>query len=86
MKDFDKAILRFEEVINRYEKKYQAYIKGLLEKKEQYLNHLKYPESVRKYIYTTNIEEKINNRIDLSFLDSIPRHNFLDKWISLLPL
>ncbi|MFN3739536.1 MAG: IS256 family transposase [Thermodesulfovibrionales bacterium] len=65
LKDFDKAILRFEEVVRRFEKKYPAYIKSLLEKKEQYFNYLKYPEAVRKHLYTTNIVENINSRIEL---------------------
>jgi len=63
--DFERAVLKFEELCKTYEKKYPAYIKGLLNKKENYFNYKKYPESVRKYIYTTNVVENINSRIEL---------------------
>jgi len=43
--DYDRAVLKFEELCKTYEKKY--------------------PESVRKYIYTTNGVENINSRIEL---------------------
>jgi len=43
--DYDRAVLKFEELCKTYEKKY--------------------PESVRKYIYTTNVVENINSRIEL---------------------
>ncbi|GAB5047396.1 hypothetical protein TdN_17880 [Thermodesulfovibrio sp. TK110] len=59
--DFEKAVARFEELCKRFEKKYPAYIRNLLAKKEQYFQYLKYPEKVRKHIYTTNIVENINN-------------------------
>jgi len=58
-------VLKFEELCKTYEKKYPAYIKGLLNKKENYFNYKKYPESIRKYIYTTNVVENINSRIEL---------------------
>ena len=38
---------------------------GLLNKKDNYFNYKKYPEEVRKYIYTTNVVENINSRIQL---------------------
>ena len=38
---------------------------GLLNKKDNYFNYKKYPEEVRKYIYTTNVVENINSRIEL---------------------
>lgn len=63
--DFEKAVLRFEELCRRFEKKYPAYIKALTSKKEQYFQYIKYPEPVRKHIYTTNIVENINSRLEL---------------------
>jgi putative transposase len=33
--------------------------------KDNYFNYKKYPEQVRKYIYTTNVVENINSRIEL---------------------
>lgn len=65
MNDFEKAILRFEEVISRYEKKYPGYIRGLRSKKEKYFSYLKYPEGVRVHIYTTNVVESINSKIEV---------------------
>jgi len=63
--DYEKAIIKFEDLCKSYEKKYPSYIKGLLNKKDNYFNYKKYPEQVRKYIYTTNVVENINSRIEL---------------------
>jgi putative transposase len=63
--DYEKAIVKFEDLCKSYEKKYPSYIKGLLNKKDNYFNYKKYPEQVRKYIYTTNVVENINSRIEL---------------------
>ena len=63
--DYEKAIVKFEDLCKSYEKKYPSYIKGLLNKKDNYFNYKKYPEEVRKYIYTTNVVENINSRIEL---------------------
>ena len=63
--DYEKAIVKFEDLCKSYEKKYPSYIKGLLNKKDNYFNYKKYPEQVRKYIYTTNAVENINSRIEL---------------------
>jgi transposase-like protein len=65
IEDYEKAVMKFEELCKGYEKKYPAYIKGLLNKKDNYFNYKKYPEAVRKYIYTTNVVENINSRIEL---------------------
>ena len=37
----------------------------MLNKKDNYFNYKKYPEQIRKYIYTTNVVENINSRIEL---------------------
>ena len=63
--DYEKAIVKFEDLCKSYEKKYPSYIKGLLNKKDNYFNYKKYPEQVRKYIYTTNLVENINSSIEL---------------------
>jgi putative transposase len=63
--DYEKAIVKFEDLCKSYEKKYPSYIKGLLNKKDNYFNYKKYPEQVREYIYTTNVVENINSRIEL---------------------
>ncbi len=64
IKDFDKAVLRFEELCKRFEKKYPAYMKMMQTKKEHYFTYLKYPEQIRKHIYTTNIVENFNSRLE----------------------
>ncbi|MCX7913936.1 MAG: transposase [Thermodesulfovibrionales bacterium] len=65
MNDFEKAILRFEDLCKRYERKYPAYVKVLLTKKERNFQYMKYPEGVRRHIYTTNVVENINSRLEL---------------------
>jgi len=65
LNDFEKAVVRFEDLCRRFEKKYPAYIKSLITKKEKYFQYLKYPEGVRKHIYTTNVVENINSRLEL---------------------
>jgi len=50
--DFDEAVLKFKELCNQYSSKYPRFIKGVCEKAEFYLAHMKYPEDLRKHIYT----------------------------------
>ncbi len=64
LKDYDKAILRFEELCKRFERKYPVFMKTLQSKKELYVTYLKYPEQIRKHIYTTNIVENFNSRLE----------------------
>ena len=45
------------EIINKTKPDYGKYLSKL---KENYLNFLKYPEEIRRYIYTTNIVESLN--------------------------
>ena len=40
-------------------------MKALSDKKELYLSFLKYPEPVRRHIYTTNIVENLNSRLEM---------------------
>jgi transposase-like protein len=48
-------------------------------KKENYLAFLKYPEEIRRHIYTTNIVESINSGIELMRLFYNVLHNFREK-------
>ncbi|WP_353735840.1 transposase, partial [Thermodesulfobacterium sp.] len=44
--------------------------------KEHYFVYKKYPEGVRRYIYTTNVVENINSRIERkASYPQIGRHN-----------
>ena len=62
--NYESALAEFERICERFQKKYPGYIKMLIEKKENYLAFMKYPEPVRKHIYTTNIVENLNSRIE----------------------
>ena len=62
--NYESALAEFEMICERFQKKYPGYIKMLIEKKENYLAFMKYPEPVRKHIYTTNIVENLNSRIE----------------------
>ena len=42
----------------------------LLLKKELYFNFLDYPKAIRKHIYTTNIIENFNSRIEVKRINS----------------
>ena len=62
--DFETACSLFLELCERYEKKYPAFIAYLKKKAENYMAFFKYPESIRKFFYTTNISENINKQIE----------------------
>jgi len=55
---------KFERLCEQYKNKYPSFIKSLLPKIDSYLCFLKYPDPVRKHIYTTNTVESINSRIE----------------------
>jgi len=61
---FDDALEKFEELCQKYTGKYSTFVEHLLQQKEKYLVFLKYPEDVRKYIYTTNAVESFNSMIE----------------------
>ena len=70
LKDYDKAIVKFEDLCKRFERKYPVFIKLLQSKKELYFTYLKYPEQIRKHIYTTNIVENLNSRLENTRVNS----------------
>ncbi|MGC8770420.1 MAG: transposase, partial [Brevinematia bacterium] len=53
-----------------YKNKYPTFIKYLLAKKYLYFSFIKYPEPLRKHIYTTNIVENLHSRIELIRINS----------------
>lgn len=71
-KDKESAISKFENLcnLNKYKDKYKTFIKKLLLKKELYFNFLDYPKTIRKHIYTTNIIENFNSRIEVKRINS----------------
>lgn len=69
-KDFSTAVKKFEDLCNLYKDKYKSFIKKLLSKKELYFNFLIFPKAIRKHIYTTNIVENFNSRIEVKRINS----------------
>jgi len=61
---FEEAVERFKALCDRYQKSYPYFMKELKDKAEKYFNFLRYPEDIRKYIYTTNSAENFNRRIE----------------------
>lgn len=58
--DYDEGSKLYDELVTVIEKYKPDYAKYLRNHKENYLNFLKYPEEIRKYVYTTNLVESIN--------------------------
>ena len=62
--NFEQALEKFKKLILDYKDKYKSFMSQIWVKKEHYLTFLKYPESVRKYIYTTNTSENFHRLIE----------------------
>ena len=63
--NYESALAEFDRLCEHFQKKYPGYIKMLIEKKEHYLAFMKYPEPIRKHIYTTNIVENLNSKLEV---------------------
>jgi transposase-like protein len=68
--NFDKALIQFESLCEKYKSKYPTFINHILNKKIYYFNFIKYPDSIRKHIYTTNIVENFNCRSQIIRINS----------------
>jgi len=55
---------KFGALCERFKSIYPSFIKRIQANKERYLCFLKYPENLRKHIYTTNPVESINSMIE----------------------
>lgn len=64
-RDYEEGKERFESLCKHYRDKYPTFIKGILQKAEYYLCFLRYPEELRKHIYTTNAVESLHSKIEL---------------------
>jgi len=51
-------------VIDKFKQKYPTFIKHLDKRKEEHMAFLKYPESTRKHIYTTNPVESVHSSFE----------------------
>lgn len=63
-RDHDEGKAKFEKLCHHYKNKYPSFIKAILPKADNYLCFLRYPEEIRKYMYTTNAVESLNSRIE----------------------
>jgi len=61
---YEEATEEFRSLCERFQERYPYFMKELKVKAERYLNFLRYPEEIRKYIYTTNTAENFNRRIE----------------------
>jgi len=61
---FDEGRELFEVLCERFKERYSSYIRTIREKVENYLCFLKYPEEIRRHIYTTNGVESINRLLE----------------------
>ncbi len=62
--DYDDGLEKLDDLCSRFKSKYPNFIKHIQSNKERYLCFLKYPESLRKHIYTTNPVESVNSMIE----------------------
>jgi transposase-like protein len=69
-KSFDAVVSRFEALAKQYQGKYKAFIAKLLLKKELYFDFLKFPLGIRKHIYTTNLVENFNSRLEVKRINT----------------
>lgn len=70
LKDFEQALSKFSALCEQFKNKYPHFIKHLLSRKELYFSFLKFPETVRKHIYTTNAVESLNSRLEVLRINS----------------
>ncbi|MBC7361419.1 MAG: transposase [Candidatus Aminicenantes bacterium] len=63
-RDYEQAQMRFEQLCQHYQSKYPTFIKNIQSKLTHYVCFLKYPEEIRRYLYTTNAVENFNSRIE----------------------
>jgi len=62
---FEKGLSIFQsEIIDKFKNQYPIYIKYLNSKKEEFLAFLKYPETIRKLINTTNAVESVHSTFE----------------------
>jgi transposase-like protein len=61
---FDEAVQKFYDLCSKFKSKYSRYMNILKEKAKRYMAFTKYPESLRKHIYTTNSVESINSLVE----------------------
>jgi len=63
-RNYEEGKERLERLCRQYQSKYPSFIKNLQSRAERYVCFLKYPEEIRRYLYTTNSVENFNSRIE----------------------
>ena len=63
-KSYEAALQAFEHLILDYQKDYKTFMANVWLNRKEYLIHLKYPEPIRKYLYTTNVSENFHRRLE----------------------
>ena len=62
---YEAALCLYEsDVINKFKKQYPTFINHLEKRKTEHLCFMKYPEAVRKHIYTTNPVESVHSSFE----------------------
>jgi len=62
---YELGLGEFMELCDRYSDRYPRYMDILKGKAENYLAFLKYPEGIRRFIYTTNLVENFNSLMEV---------------------
>ena len=73
---YEEAVEDFKILCKEYEEQYPSFMKAIWRKAEMYFQFMKYPEEVRKYIYTSNSAENFNRRIEEELTDGCPLCQF----------
>ena len=63
--NFEDGSSKFEALCKKFIQTYKSFIEPVLQKKDNYLNFLNHHDEIRKHIYTTNVVESLNSRIEV---------------------
>jgi len=64
LRDQEEGRVKLERLCLKYKNKYPSFIKRLLSKIDHYVCFLRYPDEIRRYLYSTNAVESLNSRIE----------------------
>lgn len=83
--NMEEALSALEFIENKWGKKYKRIIESWKEKTHVLLTFYKYPQPIRKYIYTTNLIERLNKEIRkrLKTMNSLPNIEAVEKVVYL---
>jgi len=64
-KNYDAAKSAFNSLCTQYQDKYPSFIEYIQKRSDHYFAFLQYSRSLQKHIYTTNIVENVNSRLEV---------------------